>query len=309
MRVLVIAHSHQHKIKANLAQVLSAAHKIHAGCDVLLIGDAKSDELAQFNCINKILHLHKVADEHNLALAVAPVVATIVKNYTHVLCAADSYGKDLLPRVAGINDLSQISEVSAVISPNIFKKLMYAGNVIAEIESFEEIKLLSIRPTSFSPYPTTAARSLEVQQLNHEIGLISNTVMLREELQYKDTIDLAHAQIVVSGGRSLGSKEDFTDLINGLARKLHGAVGASRAAVEAGYASNDSQVGQTGKVVAPQLYVAIGISGAVQHIAGMKDSQVVIAINLDPNAQIFEYANYGLIGDLFEIVPKLMEQL
>ncbi len=312
MRVLVIAHSQQQQIKDNFANVLTAASKIHPVCDILLVGDAAIDDLTKFSGINKIWHVHELEDKNNLALVVAPIVASVVKNYTHVLCAADSYGKDLLPRVAGINDLSQISEVTAIISPNIFKKPMYAGNVIAEVESFEDIKLLSIRSTSFvrkTQQADLVKPIIELLTINLEQQSSVSTVMLSEDRPTSDTIDLAHAQIVVSGGRSLGSKEDFTTLIHGLAQKLNGAVGASRAAVEAGYVSNDSQVGQTGKIVAPQLYLAIGISGAVQHIAGMKDAQMVLAINLDPNAQIFEYADYGLVGDLFEIVPKLIERL
>jgi electron transfer flavoprotein alpha subunit len=251
---------------------------------------------------------NNVADATNSATLLASNLAEIVKNYTHTLIAADSYGKDLLPRIAGILDLSQISEVVEIVSPNTFKKPMYAGNILAEVESFEEIKLLTIRTTSFAAYSEAgSAASVEV----NEFSPLANDKLsyLGEELVHNDTIDLAHAELIVTGGRSLGSKEDFDKLIHGLAIKLGGAVGASRAAVEAGYASNDCQVGQTGKVVAPKLYVAIGISGAVQHIAGMKDSKTVVAVNLDPNAQIFEYADYGLIGDLFDVVPELISKL
>ena len=209
--------------------------------------------------------------------------------------------------MAGILDLSQISEVVAIVSPNIFKKPMYAGNVLAEVESFEDTKLLTVRATSFTPY-TALAEEAAVEVLTDNAEINPHISHLGETVIHSETIDLSHAQIIVTGGHSLGSKEDFVELIHGLAVKLDGAVGASRA-VEAGYASNVCQVGQTGKVVAPKLYLAIGISGAVQHIAGMKDSQQVIAINIDPNAQIFEYADYGLVGDLFEIVPELINQL
>ena len=308
MKILVIASAKNGQINANLANVLTAASKIHAKCDVLVIGSSDLTSLSKLACIGKILHLNSIVDEQNLASSVAKLVANIAKNYTHVLTAADSYGKDLLPRVAGILDLSQISEVVAIVSPNIFKKPMYAGNVLAEVESFEDTKLLTVRATSFAPY-TALAEEAAVEVLPNNAEINPNISHLGETIIHSETIDLSHAQIIVTGGHSLGSKENFVELIHGLAVKLDGAVGASRAAVEAGYASNDCQVGQTGKVVAPKLYLAIGISGAVQHIAGMKDSQQVIAINIDPNAQIFEYADYGLVGDLFEIVPELINQL
>ncbi len=308
MKILVITSAKAHKLNDNLLNVLSAAKRINGHCDVLILGNADYSSIQELKIVEKIMLFNNVTDATNSATLLAGNLAEIVKNYTHVLIAADSYGKDLLPRIAGILDLSQISEVVEIVSPNIFKKPMYAGNILAEVESFEEIKLLTIRTTSFAAYSEAgSAASVEV----NEFSPLANDKLsyLGEELVHNDTIDLAHAELIVTGGRSLGSKEDFDKLIHGLAIKLGGAVGASRAAVEAGYASNDCQVGQTGKVVAPKLYVAIGISGAVQHIAGMKDSKTVVAINLDPNAQIFEYADYGLIGDLFDVVPELISKL
>ncbi len=308
MKILVIAHAKNGQINSNVANVLTAAGKISAHCDVLLIGKADVAELSKLECVSKVLNFNALIDEQNLSSYVANTVAGIVKNYSHVLTAADSYGKDLLPRVAGILDLSQISEIVAIVSPNIFKKPMYAGNVLAEVESFEDTKLLTVRTTSFAAYRNGGVEA-NIEVLTDAAEINSNLNYLGEILLHSDTIDLAHAQIIVTGGYSLGSKESFDELIHGLALKLGGAVGASRAAVDAGYANNDCQVGQTGKIVAPKLYLAIGVSGAVQHIAGMKDSQQVIAVNIDPNAQIFEYADYGLVGDLFEIVPELINKL
>ena len=308
MKILVITSAKAQKLNDNLLNVLSAAKRINGHCDVLILGNADYSSIQELKIVEKIMLFNNVTDATNSATLLAGNLAEIVKNYTHVLIAADSYGKDLLPRIAGILDLSQISEVVEIVSPNIFKKPMYAGNILAEVESFEEIKLLTIRTTSFAAY-SEAGSAANVEANDFTPASNDKLSYLGEELVHNDTIDLAHAELIVTGGRSLGSKEDFDKLIHGLAIKLGGAVGASRAAVEAGYASNDCQVGQTGKVVAPKLYVAIGISGAVQHIAGMKDSKTVVAINLDPNAQIFEYADYGLIGDLFDVVPELISKL
>lgn len=308
MKTLVITSTKNQQLNDNLMNILSAARQIHSRCDVLVIGDTNCDELSRLAVVDKVLHLAEIKDQENMANFLANGLTKIVNNYTHVLTASDSYGKDLLPRIAGIMDLSQISEVIEVVSPNIFKKPMYAGNIVAEVESFDEIKLLTIRATSFAKYKETSEAST-IEKIANVLEINSEINFVNEDLLHNDTIDLAHAQIVVTGGRSLGSKENFDELIGALARKLGAAVGASRAAVDAGYASNDCQVGQTGKVVAPKLYLAIGISGAVQHIAGMKDSKTVIAINLDSNAQIFEYADFGLIGDLFEIVPQLINDL
>lgn len=305
MKVLVISHAKNAQVDNSIANVVMAATKISNQCDVLILGNVSNINNANCSGVSKIFHLAKI--ENNLAVNLASTLAEFAKNYTHVLVSANSSGKDLLPRVAGILDVGQVSDVVAICSPNIFKKPMYAGNIIAEVESFDEIKLLTIRATSFAPASLGGNASIEV--LNIEIKNVDNTKFIRENIVKTETIGLAQAKIIVSGGRSLGSAEDFNLLINGLAAKIGAGVGASRAAVEAGYVSNDCQVGQTGKIVAPQLYIAVGISGAVQHIAGMKDAKTVIAINSDSNAQIFEYADYGIVGDLFEVVPQLINQL
>lgn len=310
MKVLIISNNLSDQLNENLTKLLTAASKINNSCDVLLIGNADHAKLSYYPCINQILLLQTTESSDYLATSLATGLASICQNYTHVLMAADSYGKDLLPRIAGVLDVSQLSEVVEIISPNIFKRPIYAGNVIAEIESFESIKLLTIRCTSFASYAALNSEQLQVaHQLEFTPVRDDRIQFLHENISYHETIGLASAQIIISGGRSLGSVENFTTLIQGLAVKLGGAVGATRAAVEAGYAGNDSQVGQTGQVVAPKLYLAIGVSGAVQHIAGMKDSQIVIAVNIDENAQIFEYADYGLVGDLFEIIPQLIDRL
>lgn len=308
MKLLVISQAKNGQINDNLASVLTAATAIFATCDVLLIGNANIANITKLACVDKVMHVADIYSTNDLATNLAKPIAEICEKYTHVLTAADSYGKDILPRIAGILGVSQISEVIEVVSPNIFKKPMYAGNVVAEIESLEDLKLLTVRPTSFAKY-TLTDNDAEIEIIKDFVPIDSKINFINEEIIYGDTIDLAHAQIIVTGGRSLGSKAAFDELIHGLALKMGGAVGASRAAVEASYAANDLQIGQTGKVVAPKLYLAIGISGAVQHIAGMKDSKIVIAVNLDPNAQIFEYADYGLVGDLFEIVPEIIKSL
>lgn len=307
MNVLVVAFAKNNKLNNNLANVITAANQITSACDVLVIGASDVSIAAQYQGVSRVLHWANIADNNILAVNVASYIADTAKGYTHVLIAADSTGKDILPRVAGILDVTQISEVLKIISPNIFKKPMYAGNIIAEVEVFDEIKLLTIRTISFEPACLGGNAKIEILDVTPVISTDSQRIT--ESLVAKQTVGLADAKYIVSGGRSLGSKESFDELIGGLAKSISAGVGASRAAVEAGYVSNDCQVGQTGKVVAPELYLAIGISGAVQHIAGMKDSKKVIAINTDENAQIFEYADYGLVADLFEVVPQLINKL
>lgn len=307
MKVLVICNAIDGKVNENLTNVFSAASKINSICDLFVIGYLEQGSLPAYKCIHKVVN-YVIEHNANISTNVAKLLADNISSYTHVLIAADSYGKDLLPRVAGILDLSQISEIVAVISPNIFKRPMYAGNILAEVESCEDTKLLTVRTSSFDAYFELGG-SYNVEKIDVTIDSDSKIKVL-DELKIKlETVDLAQAKIIVSGGRSLGSQENFAALIGKLAVKLNGAVGASRAAVEEGFVSNDCQVGQTGKIVAPKLYLAIGISGAVQHIAGMKGSHTVVAINSDSNAQIFEYSDYGIVGDLFEIVPELINQL
>lgn len=311
MKALIITAITNGKINQNFASLLDAANKICDYCDVLILGHnltGTTNEIANINKINNVLTLESSELEKPLAENLAPQLAEIAKGYTHVLCAADSFGKNLMPRIAGLLEIGQISEIVKIVSPNVFKKFIYAGNVLIEIESLEDIKLLTVRTSNFDNKYEPAAVSAKITAIPYT-NIIHPNIKWQSENIIDKSVDLGTAKIVVSGGRSLGSKEDFDKHIRGLASKLNAAVGATRAAVEAGFAPNDCQVGQTGKVVAPQVYLAIGVSGAVQHIAGMKDSKTVIAINTDQTAPIFEHADYGIVADLFDIVPELSKQL
>ena len=314
MKTLIITTPYHGKLNQNLPHLLTAADKINNQCDVIIIGNnvgVAAQNIATYNLASNVFTLQDSQLESLLAENVANQLAQIIDGYTHVLIAADSFGKNLLPRIAGILGLGQISEVVDIISPNIFKRFMYAGNVLTDVESLEDVKLLTIRTTNFATYGKTKSATdhpANIQDIKFNNEIHPQVKFVDEHIIDK-SVDLAFAKVVVSGGRSLGSQDAFDKNIRVLAGKLNAAVGATRAAVDAGYAPNDCQVGQTGKMVAPQVYLAIGISGAVQHIAGMKDSQTVIAINTDHTAPIFEHANYGLIGDLFDIVPQLLNHL
>lgn len=308
MNSLIITTIHHGKFNENIKNLLDAANKISANCDVIIVGHNLSQaasEVAKLTHVNKVLTIDSPNLDKLLAENITQQLSTIIKGYTHVLMAADSFGKNLLPRIAGILELGQISEVIAIVSPNIFKKFTYAGNVLVEVESLEEIKLLTVRTTNFSSNISQSNSSIAPI---YAIDYVENThpsIKWTKEEVIDKSVDLASAKVVVSGGRSLETVDKFNTHIRTLATKLNAAVGATRAAVEAGLAPNDCQVGQTGKIVAPQVYLAVGVSGAVQHIAGMKDSKTVIAINTDQTAPIFEHANYGLVGDLFDIMPEL----
>lgn len=312
MKTLIITTSANNKLNPNVANVLSAANKINANiCDVIIIGNNLSDiatQIAKYSIVNNVFILQDTKLDKILAENISEQLANIIKNYTHVLVAADAFGKNLLPRIAGILDIGQISEIVDVVSPNIFKRFMYAGNVQVEIESFEDIKLLTVRTINFPSFESGQTVTANISEISFINPTNQNVQVINENIIDK-SVDLGSAKVVVSGGRSLGSKDAFDEYIRILAGKLHAAVGATRAAVDAGFAPNDCQVGQTGKIVAPQVYLAIGVSGAVQHIAGMKDSQTVIAINTDQTAPIFEHADYGLIADLFETVPQIVSKI
>lgn len=307
MKTLIIVGGQTAAASPSLAELFSAAEKISSGYDILLIGDVIS-ELAVSESVGAV-YLAQNSSGNLSASTLAKGISSFCKGYTHILMAANSFGKDLLPRIAGILDVTQFSEVTEILSPQVFKRPIYAGNALAYVESLEAVNLLTIRTQAFIPY-AGGMKNATVKIV--DLGIVVDSrveITGRSQSIVGDIPPLAQAKVIVSGGRSLGSKENFNHLIHQLAVKFGGAMGATRAAVEAGYATNDIQVGQTGQIVAPALYIAVGVSGAVQHIAGMKDSKIVVAINSDENAQIFEYADYGLVGDLFEVVPQLLEKL
>ena len=306
MKTLVIA-EHDHKsLKSATRNAVAAAAKLGAPISVLVAGhnaEAAAKAAAALSGVAEVLHADSAAYEFFLAENLAALVVGLAKGFTHVLTPATSVGKNFMPRVAALLDVAQISDVIAIDSADTFVRPIYAGNAIATVQSADAIKLLTIRATAFDPVAATGGSAtvtkIEATPASPLVGFVS------AELSQSARPELAGARIVVSGGRAVGSAEGFKTMIEPLADKLGAAIGASRAAVDAGYAPNDCQVGQTGKVVAPDLYVAVGISGAIQHLAGMKDSKVIVAINKDPDAPIFQVADYGLVGDLFQLVPEL----
>ena len=307
MSVLVLAEHHQGQLKPSTLNTVTAATKLGGDVTVLVAGNnvgAVADAAAKIVGVTKVVGADSPALDHALPENVAPVLANLAKSYAYILAPATAFGKNILPRVAGLLDVQQISDVIEIVSADTFKRPVYAGNAIATVQSSDALKLLTIRTTAFDP--AAQGGSAPIEKIDG--GVASATKFVGAELTQSARPELTAATIVISGGRALGSAENF-GLIEKLADKLGAAVGASRAAVDAGYAPNDYQVGQTGKIVAPSLYVAIGISGAIQHLAGMKDSKVIVAINKDPDAPIFQVADYGLVADLFEAVPELTSKL
>ena len=308
MSVLVIAEYHQGQLKPSTANTVAAAKQLGADIVVLVAGHnigAIATDAAKMGGVAKVLAADSPALDHALPENLAPLVADMAKGFTHILAPATAFGKNLLPRVAGLLDVQPVSDVIAILSPDTFKRPVYAGNAIATVQSTDAIKLLTIRTTAFDKVAMDGTATVETPA---GVSTAGSTKFVSEELTVSARPELTAASVVVSGGRALGSAENFK-LIGALADKIGAAVGASRAAVDAGYAPNDCQVGQTGKIVAPSLYIAVGISGAIQHLAGMKDSKVIVAINKDPDAPIFQVADYGLVADLFDAVPELTGKL
>lgn len=310
MNILIIAEHDHHSIKSATYHTVTAAKELGEQIDLLIMGSdcQKAAEEAQY--LSGITRV-RVADHevyaHQLAENCAVLVAELAKDYQYILAPATTFGKNLLPRVAALLDKSMISDVSKIISPDTFVRPIYAGNALATVQTSETIKLLSIRTTAFK----SAAKQTQSQASIEKLSQIIEDKMSRfesQQLTESKRPELTSAKIVIAGGRGLKSAENFK-LLEEIADDLGAAVGASRAAVDAGFAPNDYQVGQTGKVVAPNLYIAVGISGAIQHIAGMKDSKVIVAINNDPEAPIFQIADYGLVGDLFTLLPELRAEL
>lgn len=309
MSNLVIAeHDNQH-LKASTLNAITAASKIGGDIDVLVVGSncqAVAQAAAAVAGVSKVRVADNAAYEHQLAENTAQLVAVLAPAYSHLLAPATPAGKNLMPRVAALLDVNQLTDIMAVVSPDTFKRPIYAGNAIATVQSSDKIKVMSVRITAFDPAPATGG-SAAIEAVN-EVFTADKTKFIGEEVAKSDRPELTSAKIVVSGGRGVGSADNFK-IIYALADKLGAAVGASRAAVDAGFVPNDMQVGQTGKVVAPEVYIAVGISGAIQHLAGMKDSKVIVAINKDPEAPIFQVADYGLVADLFAAVPEMTGKL
>ena len=308
MAILVIAEHDNQSLKAGTLNTVTAATKL-GEVHVLVAGHnaaAAADAAKSVAGVAKVLLADAAVYAHSLAENVAPLVVDLAKAYSHVLAPATSYGKNLLPRVAALLDVAQLSDIIAIESADTFVRPVYAGNVLATVQSSDSIKVITVRTTAFDAAGTGGAANVESVSAAADAALSS---FVGQELTKSDRPELGAAKIIVSGGRALGSEEQFKAVIEPLADKLGAAVGASRAAVDAGYAPNDYQVGQTGKVVAPQLYIAVGISGAIQHLAGMKDSKVIVAINKDEEAPIFQVADYGIVGDLFTVLPELMAEL
>ncbi|MCR2745592.1 electron transfer flavoprotein subunit alpha/FixB family protein [Limnobacter parvus] len=309
MSVLVIAEHDNQSIKPATLNTIAAAQKIGGDIHVLVSGKAcgaAAEQAAKAAGVAKVLVADSDSLGDQLAENLAAQILAIAGNYGHILAPATSVGKNVLPRVAAKLDVAQISDIISVESADTFTRPIYAGNVIATVQSSDSTKVITVRTTAFDPVATEGG-SAAIENLSAAADSGKSTFVSREVAK-SDRPELTAAGTIISGGRGMGSAENFS-VLNPLADKLNAAIGASRAAVDAGYAPNDWQVGQTGKIVAPQLYMAFGISGAIQHLAGMKDSKVIVAVNKDPEAPIFGVADYGLVGDLFDVVPQLTEKL
>ena len=309
MAILVIAEHAKGKLAGSTLNTLAAAQKLGGDIHVLVAGhgvDAVASEAAQAAGVAKVLKLDDAALAHLTAENLTPAVVTHAKNYSHVLAPATTFGKNLLPRVAALLDVQMVSDITAVVSADTFQRPIYAGNAIATVQSTDAIKLITVRSTGFDAVAASGgSASIEAVTAGVDNNL---SRFVGQELTVSARPELTAAKVIVSGGRGMQSGDNFP-MLETLADLLGAAVGASRAAVDAGFVPNDYQVGQTGKIVAPQLYIAVGISGAIQHLAGMKDSKVIVAINKDEEAPIFSVADYGLVGDLFTLVPELTAEV
>lgn len=305
MTILVIAEHDQQSLKAATLNTVTAAAKIGGEIHVLVAGSncaAAAQQAAQLQGVSVV----KVADAAHYQTQTAENLAALIvasaAAYSHILAPATTFGKNFLPRVAALLDVAQISEITAVEGPDTFVRPIYAGNALATVKSADAIKVISVRSTAFEAAISGGAATIESVVATADTA---QSTLTHRELTKSERPELGAAKVIVSGGRGLGSGDNYHKLLEPLADKLGAALGASRAAVDAGFVPNDYQVGQTGKIVAPQLYLAVGISGAIQHLAGMKESKVIVAINKDPDAPIFQVADYGLVGDLFDLVPQL----
>jgi len=310
MSVLLIAEYDNNLLKPALLNTLTAAQQLAEVVDILLVGDdcqAVAESAAKMAGIRKVRVADAAAYKHYLAEELAVLIAGVATDYTHILASASAFSKNFMPRLAALLDVAQLSDIIEVIGQDTFVRPMYAGNVLATVKLLDAIKVLTVRSSAFAA-AKQQTESATIEKLTVDYQLVDKSQFIKQAISILEHPDLEDAKIVVSGGRGLSSAEQF-QLLEKLANCLGAAIGASRAAVDAGFAPNDWQVGQTGKTVSPDLYIAIGISGAVQHLAGMKDSKIIVAINKDENAPIFEIATYGLVGDLFTIVPDLINEL
>ena len=309
MSILVIAEHDNIELKGATLNTITAAKEVGSEIDLLIAGSNCSSVVEKASLvegINRVLVADKPAYKDFLAENIGSLVAEIGKNYSHILAPATTNGKNFLPRVAALLDVAQISDISSVVNEDTFERPIYAGNCVATVQSSDPLKVLTVRTTGFDACSETGGSASVVEiPIDNDLGISS---FVKEELAKSDRPELTAADIVISGGRGMQSGENFS-LLEGIADKLGAAIGASRAAVDSGFVPNDMQVGQTGKIVAPNLYIAVGISGAIQHLAGMKDSKVIVAINKDEEAPIFQIADYGLVADLFDALPELESKL
>jgi len=308
MTILVIAEHDNRTLKTATLNTVTAATQIGGDIHLLVAGNnckAVAVGASEIAGVSKVILADDSAYEHQLAENISKLVLELAKDYQHILAAATTSGKNYLPRVAALLDVGQISDITAVESASSFQRPIYAGNAIATVESLDLVKVITVRTTAFDAAAT--GNSAEISEITAALNA-NQSSFISQEVADSDRPELTSAQTIISGGRGMGNGENFA-LLENVADKLGAAVGASRAAVDAGFVPNDMQVGQTGKIVAPDLYIAVGISGAIQHLAGMKDSKIIVAINKDEEAPIFSVADYGLVADLFDVMPELQEKL
>jgi electron transfer flavoprotein alpha subunit len=309
MSILIIAEHDNNVIKSATLNTVTAATQLGSDITVLLVGhnsDAAANAAASIAGVTKVIHVDDAQYEHVLAEEIAPLAVSLAADASHIIAPASTFGKNIIPRIAALLDVAAITDISKIESNDTFVRPIYAGNAMATVQSSDNIKVMTIRATAFDAAANEGgSAAIETSAALAATGLSS---FVKQELTKSERPELTSAGIIISGGRGFGSEENFA-LLNEVADKLGAAIGASRAAVDAGYAPNDYQVGQTGKIVAPDLYIAVGISGAIQHLAGMKDSKVIVAINKDEEAPIFEVADYGLVADLFQVLPELSTAL
>ncbi len=309
MSILIVAEHNNLKLKSFSLNAIYAGSQIDPDIHVLVAGNKcenVSKEVSLIPLVKKVLLCDSTNYENFLPENLAPLVVKLADKYTHIVAPANTFGKNFMPRVAALLNISQVSDIIKIDSPDTFKRPIYAGNAFATVKSNDKKKCITVRPTSFDPAPTSGG-SAQIEKIE-AIDIPNVSKFIKREETKSERPELGTARVVISGGRGMQSGDNFK-LINAIADKLNAAVGASRAAVDAGYISNDHQVGQTGKVVVPDLYIAVGISGAIQHLAGMKESKIIVAINKDGEAPIFSIADYGLEADLFEALPQFLEEL